>query len=156
MSDSVPGNTSIVGAICAVVLAIVGFFRDWRKYRADGKAELKQRIDEVQSALNIALEQGMITDAHRLQKELRELWERYRRSSDRRLVAALVASSAITTGCFSARPHGEYIVIGERINIVEPGQEIVVPPLVSPAKKWYLVDNVGLAGWLGIEVREER
>jgi hypothetical protein len=44
----------------------------------------------------------------------------------------------------------EYVVVGERINIVEPGQVITVPELKPPAKCWYLVDNVGLEGWLGI------
>ena len=148
MSDTT--GTSVFGGICAVILAIIGFFRDWRKYRSDGRQELKERIDAVQSALNLALEEGRVTDAHRLQLELRDLWEKYRKSA---VVAASVLC-LLCTGCISRR-HDPYIVIGERINIVEPGQEIVVPELIPPAKKWYLVDNVGLAGWLGIEARDK-
>lgn len=147
MSDT--AGTSVLGGICAVILAIIGFFRDWRKYRSDGRQELKERIDAVQSALNLALEEGRVTDAHRLQLELRDLWEKYRKSA---VVAAFVLC-LLCTGCISRR-HDPYIVIGERINVVEPGQEIVVPDLLPPAKKWYLVDNVGLAGWLGIEAPE--
>lgn len=147
MSDT--AGTSVLGGICAVILAIIGFFRDWRKYRSDGRQELKERIDAVQSALNLALEEGRVTDAHRLQLELRDLWEKYRKSA---VVAASVLC-LLCTGCISRR-HDPYIVIGERINVVEPGQEIVVPDLLPPAKKWYLVDNVGLAGWLGIEAPE--
>lgn len=135
-----------------MILAIVGFFRERRKYKADDKTELKERIDAVQSALNTALEEGMITDAKRLQEELRELWDRYRRTVTTAAVA--VAASLACTGCLSAKKDTtQYVVVGERINIVEPGQQLVVPPLVPPAKKWYLVDNVGLAGWLGLPTR---
>lgn len=149
MEESVRTGTTVFGAICAVVLAVIGFVREWRKYRSDGKQEIKQRIDEVQEALNVALEEGMISDAKRLQEELRKLWEQYRRTA-KSVVAAAVLSSVLASGCLSHRTETQYVVVGERINIVEPGQEIVVPPLVPPAKKWYLVDNVGLAGWLGL------
>jgi hypothetical protein len=148
-SEEMTGRTSVLGGICAVILAVVGFFREWRKYRTDGKRELKERIDAVQAALNLALEDGRITDAQRLQRELTSLWCRYRRTA----VIASVLLASLCSGCLSGKP-SQYIVIGERINIVEPGQEIVVPNLLPPAKKWYLVDNVGLAGWLGIEAPE--
>ena len=91
----------------------------------------------------------MITDAKRLQEELRKLWERYRRSGSA-AVAIVAASCLLSSGCIGQRDKVQYVVVGERINVVEPGQEIVVPPLVPPAKKWYLVDNVGLSGWLGL------
>lgn len=149
-------NPSIAGGIIAVVLAVIGFFREWRKYRSDGKQELKQKIDDVQNALNLALEEGRVTDAGRLQKELSGLWDKYRKSEGAKAVVVCAVLSAFCAGCFSTRQKQEYIVIGERINIVEPGQEIVVPPLVPPAKKWYLVDNVGLAGWLGLPTASER
>lgn len=65
--------------------------------------------------------------------------------------AAASVSILLLTGCSSLKPAKvEYVVIGERINVLEPGQAITVPPLVPPASKWYLVDNVGLEGWLGI------
>lgn len=135
------------GSVCAVILAVIGFFRDLMRRRDDGRKELKQRIDDMQDALNLALEEGRITDAQRLQRELSALWERYRR------VVAVAAASLLLCGCITRGRHDGYIVIGERINIVEPGQQLVVPDLVPPAKKWYLVDNVGLAGWLGIETK---
>lgn len=62
-------------------------------------------------------------------------------------------SVVLLSGCGSLRSKEkkvEYIVVGERISIVEPGQVVTVPELKSPAKRWYLVDNVGLEGWLGI------
>lgn len=141
--------TSIFGGICAVVLSIIGFFREWRKYKADDKQKLKQKIDSVQDALNLALEDGRITDAQRLQKELTSLWGKYRKT----VAVAVSAMCLLCSGCLSPKKD-PYIIIGERINIVEPGKTIVVPDLVPPAKKWYLVDNVGLAGWLGIETEK--
>ena len=157
LMDDAPSNLSIFGSICAVVLALIGLFRERRKYKADDKLEIKQKIESVQAALNLALEDGRITDAQRLQKELTQLWERYRKTSGK-TNAVLVASAlslCLVSGCFTTKKQEpEYIVIGERSNIVEPGQELKVPPLVPPAKKWYLVDNVGLAGWLGIGAKE--
>ena len=65
--------------------------------------------------------------------------------------AAAAVALLLLPGCSSPKPAKvEYVVIGERINVVEPGQVITVPSLVPPAMKWYLVDNVGLEGWLGV------
>ena len=149
---SITTGTSVVGGLFAVILAIVGFFREWRKYRTDDKKELKQKIDETQAALDLALENNMITDAHNLQIKLRELWEQYRKAAKTAAVALLCLACS---GCFSTPKQPEAIVIGERINVVKPGQELVVPDLVPPAKTWYLVDNVGLSGWLGISMKEQ-
>ena len=151
---SITTGTSVVGGLFAVILAIVGFFREGRKYRTDDKKELKQKIDETQAALDLALENNMITDAHNLQIKLRELWEQYRKSS-KAAVVSVSAAVLLCSGCFSAQKQPEAIVIGERINVVKPGQELVVPDLVPPAKTWYLVDNVGLSGWLGISMKEQ-
>lgn len=152
-------GTSVVGAVCAVILAVVGFFREWRKYRSDDKKELKQKIDETQAALDVALENHMITDAHNLQIKLRELWDQYRKRDSGGAKTALVAASVVPmvlcSGCFTHRQDSQAIVIGERINVVKPGQELVVPELVPPAKAWYLVDNVGLSGWLGLSIKRE-
>lgn len=65
--------------------------------------------------------------------------------------SAIAVLMTLVSGCAGLRDKKvEYVVIGERVNIVEPGQVVTVPELVPPAKKWYLVDNVGLEGWLGI------
>lgn len=148
---SIATGTSVLGGLFAAILAVVGLFREWRKYRTDGKKELKQKIDETQAALDLALENNMITDAHNLQIRLRELWEQYRKGST--AVLAAVSALVLCSGCVSSGGT-EAIVIGERINVVKPGQELVVPDLVPPAKTWYLVDNVGLSGWLGISMKE--
>ena len=156
MDESSATTTGVLGAILAVVLAVIGFFREWRRDRNDDRKAMKQRIDELQDALNLALEEGRVTDAGRLQKELNEMWEKYRKvgSAKAGAVVAAVSASLLAQGCFTKGPDTEFVVIGERINIVEPGQTVVVPELVPPAKKWYLVDNVGLAGWLGLSTKE--
>jgi hypothetical protein len=84
------------------------------------------------------------------------MWEKYRRASPagKGSAVAAIAALSLASGCLGGKPKTEFVVIGERINIVEPGQTVVVPELVPPAKKWYLVDNVGLAGWLGITSKE--
>lgn len=148
-------GVSIVGGICAVIMAIIGLFRQWRKDRTDDREEMRTKLKALQDAVNLALEEGRITDAGRLQHELNELWEKYHKStrstrSPSGAVVLAVLLPALCAGCLTREPTREYVVIGERIFIVEPGRELIVPPLVPPAKKWYLVDNVGLAGWLGI------
>lgn len=151
---------SVFGGIVAVVLAVIHLFSDWRRNRSDEKIELKRIIDEKQAALYKMLEEGLITDAARLQKEICILMEQYRksrRSEDAKpkvrpvvMTAIAVAMSVACIGCASAQKKPETVVIGERIFILEPGAEIKVPELLPPAKCWYLTDNVGLAGWLGI------
>lgn len=71
------------------------------------------------------------------------------------LLIALLA--ALCAGCRLLRPSKQVyetpLVVGERINIVKPGDIIEVPELICPAKTWYLVDDVGLSIWLGIPMK---
>lgn len=167
------GGKSTVGIIGSVILALIGLVGGWLKYRAAGKSDIMKRIEETQEALRLALENGMVTDARRLNRRLDRLWRLYRRSApvaslrdsndtgpntpmdvSRRILLAIVAIALALalTGCSSlfGKSGPEYVLIGERINIVEPGQVVTVPELKPPAMKWYLVDNVGLEAWLGL------
>lgn len=73
------------------------------------------------------------------------------------IVAACVAFAALFAGgCATgasrrsdaAAPHP--LVVGERIRVVAPGETLVVPAPVPPARTWYLADDEGLWQWLGI------
>lgn len=62
-----------------------------------------------------------------------------------------VVAVAILSGCATTQPPAT-LVIGERVLRLAPGQTFVAPALTPPAKQWYVVDDVGLAQWLGIMV----
>lgn len=145
--------TTTIGVIGAVILAILALVSRNAKRREDKDAELERQISEAEEALRLALEEGRLTDAKALSDRLYDLRKKLgagRRVPPVRLMCVL-AALACAAGCSSSPKKGpEYIVIGERVNILEPGQVITVPELVPPAKKWYMVDNVGLEGWLGI------
>lgn len=143
--SSLPSSTA--GILGAVALVLLGLVARWMKRRDDRNEDLERQIAETEEALRTALENGMVTDAQRLNKQL----QRLRKKLGARMAAASVVLLCLLTGCGSI--HGkkvEYVVVGERINLVEPGQVITVPELKPPAKQWYMVDNVGLEGWLGI------
>lgn len=148
--------TTTIGVIGAVILAVLALVSRNAKRKEDKDAELERQISEVEEALRLALEEGRITDAKNLSDRMYELRRKMgsrRRVPPIRLMCAL-AALACSAGCSSPPENGpEYIVIGERVNIVEPGQVVTVPPLVPPAKRWYMVDNVGLEWWLGIGAR---
>ena len=71
------------------------------------------------------------------------------------LLAGLILAHC--SGCASSpsrrsdatAPH--VLVVGERVRTVAPGETIVVPPCMPPARTWYLVDDEGLWQWLGIQ-----
>ena len=68
----------------------------------------------------------------------------------------LIILCLLSAGCSVFRGkdvYNEPIVYGERINIVKPGDTLVVPQLKKPASTWYLVDDVGLGIWLGIPMK---
>lgn len=136
--------------IVALLLAVIGMVRSWQARRRESEDDARRRIEETEEALRVALENGMITDAKRLAKRLESLRKRYS-SRFSATDAAIAVCLLLLSGCGSMRQSKvEYVVVGERINIVEPGQVITVPGLIPPAKCWYMVDNVGLEGWLGI------
>ena len=137
---------SIFSFLLELLRAIMAFFSS----RNDRLNELDALIKEKEEALRLAIQEGRITDSSILKKELDAL------RAQRGLSAAAAAGhmavvlflAVACSGCFTRRP--STVVIGERINIVKPGDEIVVRDHIPPAKTWYLVDDVGLSSWLGI------
>ena len=101
-----------------------------------------QKINELKTELKQALAEGRITDAQSIHIQLVKL-------------TFLTLLCIITlSGCITAPPSTTFVIIGERINTVQPKQTIVIPPLKPPAQQWYLVDDVGLYQWLNINAKQ--
>ena len=70
--------------------------------------------------------------------------------------AMFLALCSLCTGCCVFRGKSAYtepLVYGERVNIVKPGDTVVVPELKQPAKTWYLIDDVGISMMMGIPMK---
>lgn len=71
---------------------------------------------------------------------------------------ALAAAATLATGCATRQPNScaaapaAPVVVGERVRVLRGGETVAVPAPTPPARVWYLVDNIGLAEWLGLEV----
>lgn len=161
MSETCTSVGSYTGwsGFVAVFLAAAGLITRWISRRSGRNREIMSRIEETERQLSEALEQGRVSDAHTLALRLDRLWRMYRRAPARKpppsgaaKAATALAVLMLCCGCGSLRPGKkvEYVVLGERINIVEPGQAVTVPELIPPAKRWYLVDNKALEAWLGV------
>ena len=125
--------SSIAAFLTRFIELLSELFR--RKWSAED--ELKAERKRLENELALALKEGRVTDAGFLRKRLEGL-------------GAIVLICLLLSGCKTVEVDGP--VLGERINVVQPGAAIVVPELKAPASKWYLVDDVGLAAWLGLDV----
>lgn len=151
-----------MGSIFDFLLELLRFLRDLFSGRKNEKADVWRQIQDTRNNLVLALEEGRLTDVAILRKQLDRLMAEYskytkfveKRMRSSALLAAVVLVSMLSAGCLSTgrKTDATVFVSGDRILLVRPGAEIVVPELTSPAKQWYLVDNVGLQHWLGIDV----
>jgi len=121
-------------AVCSIIKLISDFLKQRRE---DKKA---QEIANVKKQLQIALAEGRIGDASYWSKKLTQLSA---------AILLLFVFGCVTT----PQPvTPQYVVIGERVNKVNPGDTIKIPPLAPPAKQWYLIDDHGLYQWLDINL----
>jgi len=127
---------AIMGVVASLLsVALVVLNRVFAANDARTKA-----MGDASATLAKALAEGRITDAAAAHTALENL---------RKGAAVLaIACCLLFAGC--ATPAQPPLVIGERILKTTPGQTLVVPPLVAPARQWYVVDDVGLQQWLGI------
>jgi len=144
--------SSLIGFLTELLRFVSGIFTR-RRDRVD---RIMSQIEDTKKRLVLALEEGRVTDVAILKKQLDRL-EKELSSKGRSIICAVLAASAAfaPSGCMSigrGRTESTVFVVGDRINLVSPGETVVVPELTSPAKQWYLVDNVGLQHWLGIAV----
>ena len=129
--------SSIAEFLTKFIELLAELFR--RKWAADD--ELKAERKRLEDELALALKEGRVTDAGFIRKKLEKLGE----------LGAIVLICLVLSGCKTVEVV-DGPVLGERINVVQPGAAIVVPELKEPASRWYLVDDVGLRAWLGLDV----
>ena len=120
-------------AVCSIIKLI----SDFLKQRKDDKKA--KEIANVKKQLQFALAEGRISDASYWNQKLAQL------------SAAILF--AVFIGCITPQPViPQSVIIGERVNKVNPGDTIKIPPLAPPSKQWYLVDDHGLYQWLDINL----
>jgi len=121
-------------AVCSIIKLISDFLKQRKE---DKKAK---EIANVTKQLQLALAEGRISDASYWNKKLAQL------------SAAILLLFAFGCETTPQPVIPQYVIIGERVNKVNPGEVLKVPPLLSPAKQWYLVDDQGLYQWLNINL----
>ena len=159
---------SAVSSVFNFLLEAVRLVREWLSGKSEDRKALWSDIESVRTRLAEALAAGRISDAAFLKKELDRLMKQYSRQVARDIGEARSArggtnGAAMTAlaiilftcqGCISgkskAKPTGP-LVVGERVLVVEPGSTVEVPALSEPASRWYLIDDIGLLQWLGID-----
>jgi hypothetical protein len=132
-----------------VIVKFLNFIIDMMNRAAKRKKE--QEIAAAKGELQKALAEGRITDAAYWKKKIDQLVG----------VASILLMAFLLSGCcgvFCTQKSEpivvvpQFVIIGERINKVKPGDTITVPVLKAPAKQWYLVDDTGLYQWLDIDL----
>jgi hypothetical protein len=130
---------ALLGTIAGIVAVVVN-----RRTAADAV----RRDDIIQSDIELrrALREKRIEDA--------AFWARRRKALGSWPYAALVAVSValLQVGCITrAKPDPMPLIIGQRVYTPAPGDVLTIPAHTPPAKQWYLVDDVGLMLWLGLD-----
>ena len=128
-------------AIAAAIAAVAGIALLLLQRHFASVDSNKTARQEAQDGLRLALAQGRIDDAARWRKRLIDLGG-----------ALVLMACLLAAGC---RTQQETLVVGERVRAVDPGESLTIPALQPPAQQWYLVDDVGLAQWLGIMVSKK-
>jgi len=130
---------ALLGTIAGIVAVVVN--RQARN--ADTLTDMQLQAD---IELRRALRDKRIEDA--------AFWARRRKALGSWPYAALVSVSValLQVGCITrAKPDPMPLIIGQRVYTPAPGDVLTIPAHTPPAKQWYLVDDVGLMLWLGLD-----
>lgn len=138
---------AIVAAIASIIAAYLKYKSDKnsdtkKKIEEEKRKELVSRIEETEKELIKAMETN-ITDVPGLRNKLETL----RKALSKLSVIAMLSGTCLLSGCFTTDP----VVVGERVFYVKPNDVLTVPALKSPAKQWYLIDDVAMLKVLGID-----
>jgi hypothetical protein len=137
--DLLQAVLALSGTIAGIVAVVVN--------RQTATAESK-RNDILQSDLELraALREKRIDDA--------AFWARRRKAlgSWPYALLCMLSTLLLQTGCITtAKPAPMPLVIGQRVFSPSPGDVLTIPAHTPPAQQWYLVDDVGLLLWLGVD-----
>lgn len=143
----------------ALIIALLNFISSFLSKNADKRKQ--EEINRAKEELRKALSEGRITDAAYWNKKVNQLEAaKALNKIARSKLLLLLILLPLGSGCASIAHHLGYapiqapitpVIIGERLNKVNPGDSLKVPPLTKPAKQWYLVDDVGLYQWLDLK-----
>lgn len=111
-----------------VLGVVVAYLARWWK-RKDEQADIVKGLMQERAQ---ALREGRLTDAAALNGRIRRMLS---------LIAACFIMVSVS-GCQTVKPGP--VVIGERVYLPNPGDSLVVPPLIVPAGQWYLIDDVAM------------
>ena len=145
-------RTGASGAVLEIIKDIFSWLVPAISTRRQRKDAILLRIEEAKANQGKALHEGRVTDAAAYGQEVKNLYEKLNHIG---WFSCLLFCLLLTgcTGCSSSKPKiNAPAVLGERIFIVKPNTTVEVPELVPPARKWYLVDDIGLCQWLDIPV----
>jgi hypothetical protein len=137
--DLLQACLALLGTIAGIAAVVVN-------RRAANVEAIRANILQAEQELRSALRDKRIDDA--------AFWARRRKalgSWPYMLLCGLTAC-ILQTGCLTtAKPSPMPLVIGERVFTPASGAVVTVPCLTPPATQWYLVDDVGLLLWLGVD-----
>jgi hypothetical protein len=137
--DLLQACLALLGTIAGIAAVVVN-------RRAANVEAIRANILQAEHELRAALRDKRIDDA--------AFWARRRKALDSwpYMLLCGLAACLLQTGCLTtAKPSPMPLVIGQRVFAPASGAVVTIPPLTPPAEQWYLVDDVGLLLWLGVD-----
>ena len=144
---------STFGSVVDLLSKVIEYMQSKFDHKVSEKEKIESEFKRLKKELSISLAEGRICDSWSINERLVKLRMKmdgtYRRRKFVNVILIGVMPLFLFFGC---RTDYENIplITGKRVLVVSPGETIVVPELVEPAHRWYLVDDVGLMHWLGI------
>ena len=141
---------STTSEVLGIIKQLLSFFVSRSDRKIKKQDDIMDKIDGLKQQQKKALQEGRIGDASSIAKEIEQLYKKFNKIG---FFSCLALCCMLVLGCKSEKVNQSFntpTVIGERVRIVEPGKAMKIPQLQPPAKKWYLVDDVGLCQWLNI------
>lgn len=147
--------TSLIASGLALIGALITAWFQYKNNKNSDKKkeilkkkedEIRLKISETEKELVTAMENN-ITDVPGLRLKIEE----YRKQLKKIIgIFLILGLTLLYSGC-ALFQKDQPVIIGERIFYMKEGQQMIVPTLKSPAKQWYLIDDVAMLKVLGID-----